>query len=595
MNHETITLLCSRFENSIPSLIEDTPERIKFFEEIKSQSVRVRVYDDIDLQSKALEEIPVDILHEAAQKSFDEWGMNKGSECQAVNSFKDELMRHLMDWYKKEYFSWVNAPACDYCGSQTTLEQHSTGTPEEQRYGGSRVEIYKCGSCSNHTRFPRYNDLIKLMQTRRGRCGEWANVFCLFTKAMGFESRYVHDYTDHVWVEIYSEAKDRWDRYQFIAIVAKAQKHLIPHEAGWGKNLDYIFAYGTYEVVDVIMRYTNDISKIIPRRKRVSERWLSKALRQYNQTLQNQLPQWLKEEIQTRADAERKELASYSTIQRTPQSDEMLGRQSGSIEWKKMRGEIGKGGSTAGQTVHTPSKGALLVDAFKSPINFVGCAKYSNVKVTSDKTVRSLQITPAENDRLGAVYLPEQMPISPGFIVEFGFFIKSNGQSADGMAFVIQNDSPASIGIGGCGLGYQGIRKSVAIEFDCYRSEDTCNDPDGNHISVHTRGSEPNSAHQNFSKGCTNKIPHLASGAPYFCRIEYSHSDEVLKILLTDEVMSKDGSFEGENFSTVLEVKGLNIAEKVSGASAWIGFTGSTGGLNESHDVFSWKVFKIGN
>ena len=40
---------------------------------------------------------------------------------------------------------------------------------EERQFGASRVELYSCTACSCQTRFPRYNDPVKLLETKRGR------------------------------------------------------------------------------------------------------------------------------------------------------------------------------------------------------------------------------------------------------------------------------------------------------------------------------------------------------------------------------------------------------------------------------------------
>ncbi len=39
-----------------------------------------------------------------------------------------------------------------------------------------------------------------------------------------------------------------------------------------------------------------------------------------------------------------------------------------------------------------------------------------------------------------------------------------------------------AIGGGGCEMGYGGIRKSLAVEFDTYQTVDRSADPDSNHI-----------------------------------------------------------------------------------------------------------------
>jgi peptide-N4-(N-acetyl-beta-glucosaminyl)asparagine amidase len=74
------------------------------------------------------------------------------------------------------------------------MEPVGGGQPsEEEKISGwaGRVEIYKCQLCLNITRFPRYNNPSYLLKSRLGRCGEFANAFCLICRALNLDARYV--------------------------------------------------------------------------------------------------------------------------------------------------------------------------------------------------------------------------------------------------------------------------------------------------------------------------------------------------------------------------------------------------------------------
>ena len=57
---------------------------------------------------------------------------------------------------------------------------------------------------------------------------------------MGFEVRHVTDWTDHVWVEVYSDAQQRWIHCD------NDENHF--YERSMGKKLTYIIAFTNEEV-----------------------------------------------------------------------------------------------------------------------------------------------------------------------------------------------------------------------------------------------------------------------------------------------------------------------------------------------------------
>lgn len=120
------------------------------------------------------------------------------------------------------------------------------------------------------------------MESRNGRCGEWANCFTSLCIALGHESRYVLDWTDHVWTECFITAEQRWVHLDPCENAYDTPK---VYERGWGKKLTYIIAFSNFEVIDVTKRYVLSRTMNRMRRELVPELWLDDFIHQTNTNL----------------------------------------------------------------------------------------------------------------------------------------------------------------------------------------------------------------------------------------------------------------------------------------------------------------------
>uniref|UniRef100_A0A8C5Q0I8 Peptide-N(4)-(N-acetyl-beta-glucosaminyl)asparagine amidase n=1 Tax=Leptobrachium leishanense TaxID=445787 RepID=A0A8C5Q0I8_9ANUR len=304
---------------------------VQFLRILQSKVQHVLTYELRTLQQKVLEKIPVSELKEKARETLLQ---AKSCESDTTLTEDDFLVLELLRWFKEDFFQWVNCLPCSRCEGPTHSKEALPPTADEERWGADRVENHYCDKCQFSNRFPRYNSPEKLLETRRGRCGEWANCFTLCCRALGFEARYVLDSTDHVWSEVFSSSQNRWLHCD--PCENACDKPLL-YEIGWGKKLSYIIAFSKDEVVDVTWRYSCKHEDVVSRRIKVRESWLRETITSLNIVRQQSLSESRKKELLARLIVELVEFISP----KEPKPVDLAGRVSGSLAWRVARGESG--------------------------------------------------------------------------------------------------------------------------------------------------------------------------------------------------------------------------------------------------------------
>ena len=134
---------------------------------------------------------------------------------------------------------------------------------DERAHEAGRTELYICSqsNCSQTSRFPRYNAVCKVLETRRGRCGEYSVLLMRMLDLLGYQARWTVDWADHVWCEV--KVEDQWIHMD--PCEASVNEPLIYEE--WGKNQTYILSYSDTDVEDVTAKYTTKFNETLLRRQ----------------------------------------------------------------------------------------------------------------------------------------------------------------------------------------------------------------------------------------------------------------------------------------------------------------------------------------
>ncbi len=188
----------------------------------------------------------------------------------------------------------------------------------------------------------------------------------------------------------------------------------------------------------------------------------------------------------------------------------------------------------------------------------------------------SLELTDGGSYEAGSAFWTTPVNIQ-SFTTNFTFQLTS--ATADGFTFTIQDAGTTALGNLGGGLGYGvnpnggttgGIGKSVAIKFDIYSNSGEGSDSTG----IFTNGAAPtNPAISLTSSGIV-----LSSGDTISAQLVYNGT--TLTLTLTDTVTNK----------TFTQAFTINIPSTVGANTAYVGFTGGTGGGTAIQNIKTWTL-----
>jgi hypothetical protein len=197
--------------------------------------------------------------------------------------------------------------------------------------------------------------------------------------------------------------------------------------------------------------------------------------------------------------------------------------------------------------------------------------------------VNAARLTNGQFGEAGSIFSNEAVDIT-NFTNTFTFqLLPGTFPLADGITFTLQGNGPTELGPSGGGLGYgpdfpsgfRGIRNSVAVKFDVYD-----NAGEGiNSTGLFTDGRSPTVPESGSGDILVNLDGtgiDLNSQHPF--RVDMVYDGAVLDVTITDTM----------TLATAGQSYVVDIVSQVGGATAFVGFTGGTGGLSAIQEVLDW-------
>jgi glucose/arabinose dehydrogenase len=238
-----------------------------------------------------------------------------------------------------------------------------------------------------------------------------------------------------------------------------------------------------------------------------------------------------------------------------------------------------------GATLRAPRTGQITIVDNDAPtgqfvLDFPNFADVSRLQLNGSaaSTSNVLRLAPNTQNSAGSAFFKDALSFDSNSSFQTQFQFRLNGgqgsAGADGFTFMLQNAAGGAGTLGGVGggLGYGGTGpKSLAIKFDTY--DNGASDPSDNYVAVVRDGAV------DVNLSSANTTIDLNSGSPVNAWVDYNGATDRLEVYLGTSTTKP---------SSPLLAQTLDLTAIV-GNSAFVGFSGATGGLTNNQDIEDWK------